>query len=194
MLQLIAQGVFTGTVAADKFDQDSISEPTQLSVLASNDSAETVVIQSQKRIESDDSTIDIFIIKVVASDTIRHHGIELSLKNDDHTESLYLDAAQASQLRNEFAGLIMWYDRFGACDAGRCVQGVARCRPSQPKRQAFCPGFYSSPIGDRGTIVSTPRYSFNFPSIPPSVFVNEMDAAIAEIIQYSSPENRSTSD
>ena len=184
---LLASIFIPCTTAANDIDEGSIPAPTRLSILATNAGTETKIIRTQDPILSDDSWVEISTIEVLGAGLSRHWGIKVSLSNDDHSDSLYLDADQASQLRDEFIGLLMWYQRNFVCDAGRCEHGVARCRPSQTKRQAFCPGFYSTQHGERGVMISTTKNSFSLPSITPSEFVTVIDAALTELRQYSSP-------
>jgi hypothetical protein len=47
------------------------------------------------------------------------------------------------------------------------VLGVARCRPSQSVRQAFCPAMYRQD-GEVGVSISTAKYVYQFPSIEAS--------------------------
>lgn len=169
-------------VGAEDFGENSIPEPTQFSVVVSDAGEDAIVVDGPIRIGSDDSKVNLTVIEVATADGKRLRGVRLLLQNASQDDNLYLDANQVDQLRDEFAGLEQWFERDETCGAVKeCVQGVARCRPSQTVRQAFCPGFYSTSDGERGVLISTPRYSFRFPSMEPSVFVEAVDAAIGEL-------------
>jgi hypothetical protein len=169
-------------VHAREFDERSIPEPSQLGVVASDSDAQVIAIGSSRRIESSESTAEIAVVEVVASDGERQRGVRVSLESAGGTDEIYLDSGQAAQLRDELAGLEGWYERDATCEAIRyCVRGVARCRPSQSVRQAYCPSVYVTPEGEQGVILSTPRFSFRYPSMRAAVFVAAVDATIGEL-------------
>lgn len=162
---------FSAMAGAEESDEGSIPAPTELSILATNATNDIVVSDNPRLIESEDSSVRFTVVEVLAGDVKKARGVRLSLQNASRDDSVYLDANQMAQLRDEFVGLDRWYQRNQTCEAQkRCVQGIARCRPSQPIRQAICPGFYSTPNGARGVLVSTLRDSFLFPSVGPSEF------------------------
>jgi len=171
---------FSQAIAGQDSGEKSIPEPTYLSVTSAGESVNIVVLKSINAIESDDSVAEIDVVELITSDSQRHTGVRLLFKNTDQLDRIYLDQGQTLQLRDEFVGLIMWYQRIQPCDARRCIHGVARCRPSQTIRQALCPGFYSTSEGEQGILLSTSRYSFYFPSLAPSTIIDVLNAAVAE--------------
>jgi hypothetical protein len=169
------------TAGAEESDEGSIPEPTELSILASDAMNEMAVAGSPISIESEESNASLTVVEVLAADGHEARGVRLSLQNASQEDELYLDSNQLAQVLDEFVGLKQWYERNETCGAQkRCVHGIARCRPSQTVRQAFCPGFYSTPDGERGVLVSTPRNSFLFPSVEPSVFASAISATIGD--------------
>jgi hypothetical protein len=179
---LLLHAVVSTAVVAQDFDEDSIPEPTQFSVVASDETADMIVVGSPSSIDSDDSKAEIVVVEVVTSDGSHQSGVRILLKHAGQLDYLYLDASQVSRFRDELASFELRYGRGETCEAiGRCVHGIARCRPSQAVQQAFCLSFYSTPDGKQGVSVSTPRYLFIFPSTEPSVFVSAINAAIGEL-------------
>ncbi len=171
--------LFAVTTEAGQVEQGSIPSPTELSILASDATNDTVAAGEPILVESEDSTATISVVVVRAGDGLVARGVRLSLQSENWEDDVYLDRNQLDQLRDEFAGLDRWYQRNEICGAQeRCVQGIARCRPSQTIRQAICPGFYSTPDGERGALVGTPRKSFLFPSVGPSEFIGAINAVI----------------
>lgn len=167
---------------AQAFDEKSIPEPTILSVAAAEATANIVVIGSPRLVESDDSLAEIAVVEVASSNDTPLRGVRIDLERGDHMAELYLDAHQVDQFRNELVGFKEYYERGEPCGArNRCVHGVARCRPSQVERQAFCPSFFTSPDGKQGVVISTSRYSFTFPHVEPSILIASIDAAIGEL-------------
>ena len=173
--------------AAQELDVDSIPEPTKLSLVAAAESAEITVVKSPIPLHSENSIAEVSIIEVVTSKAKHHRGIRVLLKNATQHDDIYFDENQASQLRDEFAGMKMWYENNQTCEVNsQCHHGVARCRPSQVVRQAFCPGFYTSWGGEQGAVVSTQHHSFYFPSITPSMFADVIDSALSVLTQQES--------
>lgn len=172
----------TALVAAGDFDENSIPDPTQFSVVVADVGDDIIVAGSPIPIESDHSKAALTVIEVATDDGKRLRGVRILLQNATQEDNLYLDRRQVVQLRDEFTRLDQRFESDEKCGAiKRCIHGVARCRPSQTVRQAFCPGFYSTPDGDGGVVISTPHYSFQFPSLGPSVFVGAADSVIGEL-------------
>jgi hypothetical protein len=179
---LLSHSFLSVAAVAQDFSEHSIPEPTLISVVASDATAKTAVVGIPNQIESDDSLAEVAVVEVVTSDDNKQTGIRILLEHDDQHDFLYLDSSQLGQFRDELASFASAYERGETCEAiNRCMLGVARCRPSQTVRQAFCPSFYSTPDGKQGLTVSTPRHSFSFPSIEPSVFLGAIDAAIGDL-------------
>lgn len=171
--------LFTAIAGAEHHHEGSISEPTELSMLAAETAID--VAGTPVPIASEKSTASITVVKVLAGVGNETHGVRFSLRSANREDSIYLDTDQIAQIRDEFAELNRWYQRQTTCGAqSRCVHGTARCRPSQTISQALCPGFYYQANGERGVIVGTPRHSFLFPSVGPSEFVKAINAAIGD--------------
>ena len=166
-------------VLAHATDDVSIPEPTKLSVVASAVTARMNVLGNSAPITSSESTAEIAVVELISVDDLHQLGLRVAFQTDGQVDTVYLDASEASQLRNEFADFESWHDRGKPCEAVKqCVHGIARCRPTQDVRQAICPGLYSTPDGERGVIVSTARHSFRFPATRPATFVSAIDNAI----------------
>jgi hypothetical protein len=179
---LVVLTVIPRLLLAQDFDERSVSEPTRLSGVALDSGAETRVVGTQALVESRESIAQIAAVLVLSSDGEHHRGVRVSLKNSSQADQLYIDVGEAAQLRDEFGSFDKWHERTPTCEAiNLCVEGVARCRPSQSLRQAYCPSAYSTSRGERGVLLSTPRHSFRFPSTEPSAFVHAIDVAIAEL-------------
>ena len=134
------------------------------------------------QIRSVESIATVSAVRLVTSDGESHPGARLSIDNASQAEDLYIGASDATQLREEFASFAKWRDEDLKCEAmSICVQGVARCSPSQGVRQAICPSAYSTPQGQRGVIISTADASFRFPSTQTSTFVAALDASLEQI-------------
>lgn len=180
---LLLQAAIPMAVLAQDPGEKSIPEPTQLSRAVLDASADTAIVGRPSLIESDESTAEIAIIELVSSDDTRRLGVSVSLRHGDQVVALYLDSVEASQLRDELAAFD-GYESIEPCEATRqCVRGVARCRPSQPVRQAFCPSLYLTADGKKGVLISTPGSPFRFPDVEPSSFVSAIDTIIGELNQ-----------
>jgi hypothetical protein len=171
---------------AQDFGERPVLDPTRLSGFALAAGADTRVVGAQAAVESRDSIAEITSI-LVNSHGEHHRGVRVSLKDSSQVEELYIDVGEAAQLRDEFGTFERWVDGTRPCEATTlCVEGVARCRPSQTLPQAYCPSAYATPQGEHGVFLSTPRHSFRFPSTEPSAFVRWIDAAIAELGRQTS--------
>lgn len=183
---LVVLAVTPNLLLAQDFDEKTVSEPTRLGVVALDAGADTRVVGTQGLVESPESIARIAAV-LLSSHGKQHRGVRVSLKNSSQVDQFYIDVGEAAQLRDEFGGFEKWLEHAPTCDATKlCVEGVARCRPSQTARQAYCPSAYSTPQGERGVFLSTPRHSFRFPSTEPSAFVDSIDAAIAELHRQTS--------
>ena len=174
--------LFAAAAGAENSDEGSIPEPTELSILVSDANNDIVVASSPRSIESEGSKASFTVVEVLTADGKQARGVRLSLQSASQEDELYLHSNQLAQLRDELARLNRRYQRNEKCGAQkRCVHGIARCRPSQVVRQAFCPGFYSTPDGERGVLVTTPLNTFLFPSVEPSVFASVTSASIGDL-------------
>lgn len=160
-------------------DEHSIPAPTAISALAAEKASDVTVTGRSITIKSNESSAEVTLIEIATANGEAVIGVMLKLQSPDQEDALYLDPDQADQIREEFVDLARWYKRNEKCGAQRqCVHGIARCRPSQTIQQAFCPGFFSTPGGERGVIVSTPHGSFRFPSVEPAKFANAIESTI----------------
>lgn len=161
-------------------EEVSVPEPTQLHAVALGDGAELVWSELLGEIESADARAAITAIEVEGSDGERVRGVKIKLENSTSTDQIYITDSLLSNLRNELEELEFTKQFDSECQAKyRCVHGIARCRPSQTERQAYCPGRYSTPGSEQGFVLSTPRKSFSFPSVEAA----QLDALIGEAVQ-----------
>ena len=180
-LCLVVLAVIPNLLLAQDFDEGSVPEPTRLGGVALDAGADTRAVGTQALVESRESIAQIAAV-LLSSHGEHHRGVRVSLKDPRQADQLYIDVREAAQLRDEFGSFKRWLERTPTCEAiSLCVESVARCRPSQAERQAYCPSAYSTPQGEHGVFLSTPRHSFRFPSTEPSAFVHAIDAAIAEL-------------
>jgi hypothetical protein len=186
---MLLQTAVPAAVLAQGFDEKSIQEPTQFSVVVSDATAHATVVGSPTLVKSDESIAEIALIEITTSADTRRLGVRASLRGAGQVDTLYLDPSEASQLREELVGFDTWYEPGQPCEAIRqCVRGVARCRPSQSVRQAFCPSLYSTAEGEQGILISTPRSSFRFPAIKPSIFISAIDMVVGELNERTARE------
>jgi hypothetical protein len=90
--------------------------------------------------------------------------VSITCDNSTASDQIYIPESLISQLRGELQEIESTRQYDDECQAKyRCVTGIARCRPSQTEKQAFCPGRYSTPTSEAGFVLSTPRSSFYFP-------------------------------
>lgn len=157
---------------------DSIPAPTVLGELAAATGSEIAGRGAPVTVGSAGATATFMPIEVAAADGTRAGGLRLALESGGLADEVYLDAHQAAQLRAELLMLEARYVRAAPCEAShRCVHGIARCRPSQTVRQAICPGFYATPGGERGVLVSTPAGAFEFRSVSPAAVATALARA-----------------
>lgn len=178
VLGLVTLGVIIDTPVAQEFDERSIPEPSKLTRLALNAGTDVHTIGRAAVVESLEAAANVAAVQLRTPDGTSHSGLRVELRTAADSELLYIDAAEAAQLRNEFASL----KSPSPCEAtSMCVMGVARCRPSQAVRQAFCPGAYATPQGEHGVLMSGSKASFRFPTVSPAEFSAAIDAAIAQL-------------
>lgn len=161
-------------------EEVSVPEPTQLHIVASADGSELVWSESLGHIRSVDAIAAITAIEVEGLDRERVRGVKIILESSTSSDEIYITDGLLSSLRDELQEL-EYTRRFDSkCQARyRCVHGIARCRPSQTERQAYCPGRYSTPNSEGGFVLSTPRSSFSFPSVESA----QLDTLISEAVQ-----------
>jgi hypothetical protein len=179
-----------GLVLAQAFDERSIPQPTELGSVASSPGAEIRTIGTQTSVRSRDSNAEIEAVEVRTADGKRQCGLRITLQNVGQSEVVHLAVDEAAQLREEFAGFNASYSSGSRCEAiNMCVEGVARCRPSQAVRQAYCPSVYSTPQGERGVYLSGSRGVFRFPLTPASQFVSAIESVVAVCSQQVPSDN-----
>lgn len=179
-----------GLLLAQGFDERSIPEPTELGSVALSPGAEIRTIGADASVGSRDSNAQIAAVEVRTANGKRQCGLRIALESSGRLELVYLAIKEAAQLREEFAGLDASYSSSSHCEAiNMCVEGVARCRPSQTVRQAYCPSAYSTPQGEHGVYLSSHRTAFRFPLTPASQFVSAIDSVMAECNQQTASDS-----
>ena len=167
----------SNALVAQSDDENSIAEPTRLGGIASDPATEIIAVGESSSLESDRAIANFTTVEFSLG-AERERGFRLALEYDDDSDLLYLDYAQAAQLRDELAGFDGWRER--ACGGARnCVFGVARCRPSQSVRQAFCPSIYRQD-GEVGVSISTPGNVYPFPSLDASELADAIAAVMSD--------------
>ena len=160
--------------------ETSVPEPTHLHTVAIADGSKLVQSELLGEIKSVDARATISAIEVEGSDGEQVRGVKITLENSTSTDQIYLADSQLSNLRDELEQLELSRQFDEGCDATRlCMHGIARCRPSQTVRQAYCLGRYSTPNSEEGLNLTTPRYSFMFPSVG----TEQLDALINVAVQ-----------
>ncbi|MBN7796880.1 hypothetical protein [Parahaliea mediterranea] len=178
--------VFSSLLAAEV----SVPEPTKLHVVASTEGSNVVWSELLGEIESADASAAVTVIDIEGSNAKRARGVLIELKNAASTDHVYVTDDLLPSLRKELQELELNLQYAGECEAKhQCVLGIARCRPSQTKRQAYCPGFYSTAESDGGFILSTPRNTFLFPSIRAAQFDSFISEAVQVFIANEAPDH-----
>ncbi|NOR35941.1 MAG: hypothetical protein GQ577_04260 [Woeseiaceae bacterium] len=161
-------------------EEISVPEPTQLHTVASADGSEDIWSEFLGEIKSVDANAAITAIEVKGPDGERIRGVKITLENSTVSDQIYITDSLLSNLRDELQELEFTRQFDSECQAKyRCVHGIARCRPSQTERQAYCPGRYSTPNSEGGFVLSTPRNSFSFPSVE----ATQLDTLISKAVQ-----------
>jgi len=169
---LLLQLLWPIVVPAQTTEAFSIPEPTDFSVFVSSENVVETVIERGSSIAGGDSFAEVSAVKTTVNGEDDRQGVRISLRQGNRTDRIYLDARQASQLKQEILSFQSLYENGDSCTTRNvCMRGVARCRPSQTETQAVCPTYYYSADGHQGIRLSTPRQSFDFPYVEPSVFV-----------------------
>ncbi len=158
----------------------SVPEPTQLQAVASADDSILVRQEVLGEIETTDARASVSAIEIETPGGEKERGVKISLENSISTDRIYVTDNQVTNLREELKELDFASQFDGECQAKhRCIYGIARCRPSQTVSQAYCPSRYSTPKSEKGLILSTPRYSFLFPSVE----TGQLDTLLSEAAQ-----------
>lgn len=161
-------------------EEISVPEPTQLHATATAAGSELVWSEVVGDIKSADANAEVSAIEVEGSNGDRVRGVSITLENSTTSDQIYIPDSLLSNLRNELQEIEFTRQFDSECQAKfRCVHGIARCRPSQTERQAYCPGRFSTPTSEGGFVLSTPRNSFSFPKVDAS----QLDALIGEAVQ-----------
>lgn len=163
-------------------DEASIADPTELATVTARTGTEIAIVGAELEVESDISKAGFALVRIRQPGGAIQYGTRMGLLGEEAEDALFLDASETGQLRDELTSFDMEYQAGTSCAAlSRCVHGVARCRPSQLQRQAFCPSVYSTPDGQRGIAIRTPRATFEFPNVEPAVMVNAVEAVIGSL-------------
>ena len=173
---------FSSVPADSQFAEEvSVPEPTQLQTIASDDGSKLVWVKFLGEIASDNAKAAVTAIEIEGPDGERVRGVKISLENSTSMDQIYVTDNLLPNFWDELQELEFTRQYDSECQAkNRCVSGIARCRPSQPERQAYCPGHYSTPSSESGLILSTPRGSFSFPSVDAGQLGNLIGEAIQE--------------
>ncbi len=159
--------------------ETSVPEPTRLHSAALADGSKRVWSELIGGIESDDAHAAVSIIVIESRQRERVRGIEITLESSTATDRIYVPEGLLTNFRDELEHLEFSRQFANKCEAQRlCLYGIARCRPSQPIRQAYCPGRYSTPGSEEGLNLSTPRHSFTFPSVGTEQLISLISKAI----------------
>ena len=160
--------------------ETSVPESTHLLKVGFADGAKPVWSEPLGQIESSDARATVSVIEVESREGEKVRGMKIMLENSTTTDQFYLTEGLLSNFQEELEFLEHSRQFDDECQARDiCVHGIARCRPSQTVRQAYCPGRYATPNSEEGLIVSTPRHSFKFPSVG----TEQLSALIGEAIR-----------
>lgn len=171
LLSAPAQGQFAALT--------SVPEPTQLANAASASGSTILRSDVVGEVDSTDGRAVISVIEVEVPGGESIHGVRISLENSTSTDDIYLTSNLLQNFRDELGEIEYTSQLNPECRAThRCVQGIARCRPSQTARQAYCPARYSTSNSEEGLLLSTPRHSFQFPSVVPAQLNDLIDEAM----------------
>lgn len=157
----------------------SVPEPTRLHAAALADGSELLWSEPIGVITSTDAHATVSVIEVESRQGVRIRGMKIMLKNSTSTDLIYVTEGRLPNFRDEIEHLEFSRRFYGKCEAKRlCIHGIARCRPSQTERQAYCPGRYSTPDSEEGLHLTTPRHSFMFLSVGMEQLVSLIGVAI----------------
>ncbi|MEM7219845.1 MAG: hypothetical protein AAF515_15865 [Pseudomonadota bacterium] len=150
--------------------------PTSLGVAASAEGAEALWRRSIGSIESADATASVTAIAVSTREGEQVRGVLIELRNSTTNQQVFITDTLLASFQYELRVLERTRRLGPRCESGLCVQGIARCRPSQPVPQAYCPGLYRTKDAVDGFILSAPDASFLFPAV-------KLDAIEALIVE-----------
>lgn len=161
-------------------EEISVPEPTQLHTVATAAGSELVWSEIVGDIKSADANAEVAAIEVEGPNGDRVRGVSITLENSTTSDQICIPDSLLSKFRNELQEIEFTRQFDSECQAKyRCVHGIARCRPSQTEKQAYCPGRFSTPTSEGGLVLSTPRNSFSFPTVD----ATQLDALIGEAVQ-----------
>jgi hypothetical protein len=146
--------------------ETSVPEPTRLHSVALADGSKLVWSELVGEIGSSDAHATVSVVEVESAKGEQVRGMKIMLENSASTDQIYLTDSLLSNFQEELGFLDFSRQFDDECQAKHlCMHGIARCRPSQTERQAYCPGRYATPNSEEGLSLSTPRHSFKFPSV-----------------------------
>lgn len=158
----------------------SVPEPTHLHSVTLEDGSKLVWSELVGEIESSDARATVSVIEVESPQGEQVRGMKIMLENSASTDQIYLTESLLSNFQEELGFLEFSRQFDDECQAKYlCMHGIARCRPSQTERQAYCPGRYATPNSEEGLSLSTPRHSFKFPTVG----TEQLSALIGEAIE-----------
>lgn len=161
-------------------EEVSVPEPTELHIVVSTGDSELVWSEYIGEIMSDQATASVSVIEVEGPNDKQVRGVLIVLLDASSEDEIYVTDTLLPGLRKELQQLEYTRQFDIECQSrNRCIHGIARCRPSQTERQAYCPGRYSTKDSEEGFILSTLTKTFWFPSVEAAQF----DLLISQAIQ-----------
>lgn len=182
-INLLLSGLIAATLSSPALGQSdfetSVPEPTRLHATASADGSKLVWSELIGDIESSDAHATVSVIEVESLQGDRIRGMKIMLENSTSTDQIYITENLLFNFRDEIEHLKNSRQFYEKCEAKHlCMQGIARCRPSQSERQAYCPGRYSTPDAEEGLNLTTPRHTFMFPAVGTKQLITLIGEAI----------------
>ncbi|MCZ6503889.1 MAG: hypothetical protein O6945_15425 [Gammaproteobacteria bacterium] len=158
-------------------------EPTELEVWALQQGSRVIWSEEVGRIESTDAQAVITAVVVEKSQNIpgRVRGVRVDLKNETSTDQIYVEEKELVYLKRDLTRMDCSIARMrNESGATYRVQGIERCRPSQPIPQAYCPGYYIGPEFEGLSLSTFAGHNYRFPSKRPSVMADAIGRAMSE--------------
>lgn len=162
-------------------DEPSVAEPTTLAIAVANAAHGAVQLEALGEVSSSDANARILLVAVSSATSVEVRGLLVEIEDGEASDRVYLPEELLQELQRELQGFA-GRDRAQDCSAQHmCMYGIARCRPSQTVKQAWCPGRYVRPGVEEGLMISTARHRFMFPSVDSTAIANLFAAAIDKL-------------
>lgn len=156
-------------VRAQSHGDVSIPEPTSLQSAVLAEGSRLLSSNLIGKLESGNAGAEISVISIEVPDGKQVSGVRIALKSADADDDIYITDTQLAVVKDELEFLEFSRQFDDQCRAkSTCIHGIARCRPSQTERQAYCPGRYTTRTSEGGLSLGTPRHVFKFPSVQSS--------------------------